>query len=136
MFVNGRPAPLFFSSAGPVNFVVPTDVVTSPQGLVNVHVESGTGASNVAYVALRPNAPSLFTYGERRAIIVDTQNRLIMPDNPARPFQTVVLYLTGIGQTTPGVEAGEAAPSNVLAQCVVSQLCGCRLQRWPQSFVA
>ena len=119
VFVNGRTAPLFFSSAGQVNFVVPTDVVASPQGVVSVRVESGTGASNVSYVPLRANAPSLFTYGEGRAILVDAQNRLIGADNPARPLQTVVLYLTGIGQTNPGVVAGEAAPSSVLAQCAL-----------------
>ncbi|MBM3760186.1 MAG: hypothetical protein FJW36_08065 [Acidobacteria bacterium] len=119
VFVNGRQAPLFFSSNGQVNFLVPSDITPSPMGFATVRVQSQAGDSNLAYVPIRPNAPAILTWQERRAIVVDAQNQLITADNPARSGRTLVVYLTGIGQTTPATEAGEAAPTNPLAQCAV-----------------
>ena len=37
------------------------------------------------------------------------------PTNPIRPGDTLVIYLTGMGLTTPAVTAGWAAPASPLA---------------------
>jgi uncharacterized protein (TIGR03437 family) len=50
------------------------------------------------------------------AIIVrDDNNQLVTPTNPLHPKDTVTIYLTGMGQTTPAIQAGQPAPASPLA---------------------
>ncbi|SPE32746.1 hypothetical protein SBA3_1910024 [Candidatus Sulfopaludibacter sp. SbA3] len=45
---------------------------------------------------------------------------MITPTNPIHPKDTMVIYLTGMGNTYPAVTAGLPSPSNPLAQATIS----------------
>jgi uncharacterized protein (TIGR03437 family) len=49
-------------------------------------------------------------------IVRSDNNQLVTPTNPIHPNDTVVIYLTGMGATTPPVDAGVGAPSSPLAE--------------------
>ena len=59
--------------------------------------------------------PGIFQYGANRAIVQNQDYSLNTSANPAVVGSAVVVYLTGIGATTPGVADGIGAPSNPLA---------------------
>ena len=40
--------------------------------------------------------------------------QLVTPTNPVHPGDTLVIYLTGMGPTTPEVQAGQQTPSTLL----------------------
>jgi len=44
----------------------------------------------------------------------------VTPTNPIHPKDTIVIYLTGLGATSPAVDAGLPAPSNPLASAVIT----------------
>jgi uncharacterized protein (TIGR03437 family) len=58
VYVNGVPAPLFFVSAGQINFLVPAEVLT---GGAVVEVVSGDNTLSRGAINLNSVAPSLFT---------------------------------------------------------------------------
>jgi uncharacterized protein (TIGR03437 family) len=63
-----------------------------------------------------------FAPGEQTGLPVIVRadnNQLVTPTNPLPANDTVVIYLTGLGATTPPVDAGVAAPSNPLAATAI-----------------
>jgi len=98
VIVDGVPAGLFFVSPRQVNFQNPfepgvgfTDVVLLRDGLV----------SDVVSVLTFPDVPRLFGFldGEVRLPVVvhASDNTVVTAANPARPGETLVAFLTGVG---------------------------------------
>ena len=54
------------------------------------------------------------------AIVRAGNNQLVTPTNPINPKDTIVIFLTGMGQTIPAVQAGLPAPQNPLAAATVA----------------
>jgi len=108
--------PLFFTSAGQVNAVVPygTAVNTNLQLLVQ---RDNTYATPV-YVDIAATQPGVLQYGQQQAIAVDLKGNLIGPTNPAHAGDVLVMYCLGLGAVTPAVPDGAAAPSSPPANTV------------------
>jgi len=47
---------------------------------------------------------------------------LVTPTNPIHPKDSVIIYLTGMGLTTPAIAAGQAAPSSPLANAAAAPI--------------
>jgi uncharacterized protein (TIGR03437 family) len=110
LYVNSLPAPIFYVSAVQINFQVPTES-TADTGTLTL--QATTGSTTVA-LTLQPAAPGIFQYGVNRAVAVDYPTPLNSETAPAASGQTLVVYLTGIGNADPTLTDGYPTPSSSL----------------------
>jgi uncharacterized protein (TIGR03437 family) len=106
--VNGVAAGLLVVSAGQVNLQIPYE--TTP-GIATVEVR-GSGPTTTFNVPVAPQSPGVFSVnqaGTGAAIATHGDYQLVTGQNPARPNETVLVFLTGLGAVTPGVASGAAA---------------------------
>jgi len=122
VFVNDRPAPVYFVSHGQVNFQIPYE---SPASEVVVRVDRDGVRGNNVSARIVDRAPRILRLGiGDYAIIVNQDGTFPMPatpgiaSRPARAGDVLVIYLLGGGPTTPFAESGVAAPASPLANVV------------------
>ena len=111
--ISGRPAPLFFAAPDQLNIQVPYDI--TPGTPISVTVTTALGSSPAESAPSAAAAPGIFTLdssGRGVAAALHPDGRVINTQQPARRGQTVQLFLTGLGATTPAVPAGAAAPAS------------------------
>jgi uncharacterized protein (TIGR03437 family) len=115
--VNGTPVPLLFVSPTQVNAQLPNNVL----GPSTVNIHTPGGVSNSFHFTVLSAAPAVFMSGSAgpttglATVVRAANNQIVTPTNPIRPGDTLVIYLTGMGLTTPAVTAGWAAPASPLA---------------------
>jgi uncharacterized protein (TIGR03437 family) len=109
----GHPLPLLFASDGQVNAMIPYGIP------VNAHyqlvVSRGSSISMPEPVTLAGAQPAVFTTnqsGSGQGVIVDLNNHLVQPGNPAHANDVVVMYGESLGDVNPAVPAGTAAPGS------------------------
>jgi uncharacterized protein (TIGR03437 family) len=118
--VDGVDAPVYYVSAGQINFLIPAATTT---GMKPVRISWSGGMQN-ANVMITSTAPGVFLKDSatlQGAILNQdvTQNSSI---NPARPGSTVSIYCTGQGAVNPTVADGAAAPRDPLSRSVVTPM--------------
>ena len=131
--VNGQLVPIF-AVPGPsrgvplgsqINFQVPYGLTGNT---ARIQVKKGTTDSAEVTVPLAPTSPGIYSYAADaqspiRGIITHVDGGLVTPQRPARPGDTVVMYVTGLGTLNPPVATGAANPSTLpLAQAVDPQI--------------
>jgi uncharacterized protein (TIGR03437 family) len=104
VFVDNLAAPLLYVSETQINFMIPADEIPG-DAKVRVVRESLRGPEIT--IKLVNSAPALFVLPGDLAIATHADGSLITADAPARPLETIVIYLTGLGRTSPIVESGE-----------------------------
>lgn len=115
--VNGLPIPLIFTSTSQINAQIPFQAV----GNVTLIVRTPGGISDNYNLVIQPSAPGVFRtqvegYDSPIATVIRAENNTIATtSNPVHRGDTLSIYLTGLGQTSPVIEAGQAAPANPLA---------------------
>ena len=111
--VGGIPAPLYFVSAGQINAQVPLNVAPGPQPVV---VKTSNGSSTTSTVTIATAAPAIYFDGGSgiAAVLKNVDFSLVTPDNPAKAGDVVLIYLTGLGQTTPALQTGNLQPGTGL----------------------
>jgi uncharacterized protein (TIGR03437 family) len=120
--VNGTPIPLLFVSSQQINAQLPSNVA----GNATLAIHTPGGISNNYNFTVSPAAPSIFHSGTagpatNLPTIVRTDNsQLVTPTNPIHPKDTVVIYLTGMGLTSPLVPDGNPAPPTQLEPAVIA----------------
>jgi len=109
----GHPLPLLFASDGQVNAMIPYGIP------VNAHyqlvVSRGSSISAPEPVTLAGAQPAIFTTnqsGSGQGAILDLNNQLVQPGNPAHANDVVVMYCESLGDVNPAVPAGTAAPGS------------------------
>jgi adhesin/invasin len=112
VLVNGVAAPLYFVSPGQINFQMPS--ATAP-GSVPIVVTTNAGSSSGLTSMVTPVQPGLFINPNLRAKALNQNLSLHTPQTPIGAGEYVLLYLTGLGPTTPAVADGQPAPTNPLA---------------------
>lgn len=118
--VNGQQVPLHYVSPGQINAQIPMAVLPSSVE-VEVLREDNPGDIQVSAkqaVAVTSAAPDILVSSGNRAVAVHPNGTLNGPGNPATPGDTLVVYLTGLGPTTPPVVSGQPTPSNPLSRVV------------------
>ncbi len=105
---SGIPAPLIYVSSSQINAVVPYEIagVLTP----SVSVKYQGRVSNAYAVGSAPTAPALFTLnasGTGPAAILNQDNTVNAPTNPASKGSYIVLYVTGEGLTSPSGVTGK-----------------------------
>ena len=113
---NSTPAPLYYTSAGQINFQVPYD---AQPGLATVQVVRGGQAGNLVSATVVSHAPRILRfqppYGTVPIIVnqdgsIPVTGSAPLPSHPAKPGDYLVIYMIGLGTTSPAVVAGAAAP--------------------------
>jgi uncharacterized protein (TIGR03437 family) len=121
VLVNNTPAPVYFASYGQVNFQIPYEATV---GTATVVVEANGQRSNGVTVPIAESAPRLLRLGVGNyGILVNQDGTFPVPataglgasGRPAKVGDTLVMYAIGLGQTSPTVTNGTAAPANPLA---------------------
>ncbi len=119
--INGKPAYVYFISPGQINVLSPVDAT---QGGVQVQVSNNGLASATATTTLQAVAPAFFLFapgGNKYIAATHADNSLLGPATlfaggaatPAKPGETIVLYATGLGATTPAIPDGKLITSAI-----------------------
>ena len=105
--INGDPTPLLLVSATQINAQVPFE--TQP-GIATLVVTVNGVRSAPAVFEVAATSPGVFAHPDKHAVAGNfPDGTLNSPENPARPGQYVVVYLTGQGLVDNPVETGAAA---------------------------
>lgn len=119
--VNGTPIPLIRVSQGLISGQLTFDHV----GSASLIVRNAGGMSSPFGFNILSTAAAVFRSGQAGpdtgiATVVRARNAdLVTPSNPIHPDEMIVIYATGLGQVSPAVKAGAAAPADPLAYTVV-----------------
>ena len=112
--IGGKTAPLVFVSATQINAQVPYDVPVGAEATVVVNVNGK--ASPSARVAVVAAAPGVFQFGEKRAVVQNSDSTVNTATNGAEPNSYVVAYVTGAGDVDNPVQTGAAAAGSPLSR--------------------
>ncbi len=122
LVINGTTMPLLFVSPQQINGQLPFNVA----GNSTMTIHTPAGISNNYLFTVQPTAPSVFQTGVAgpesglATIVRADNNQLVTPTNPLHPKDTVIIYLTGMGQTFPAISAGIPSPEDPLAQAIAT----------------
>jgi uncharacterized protein (TIGR03437 family) len=122
LVVNGILTPLLFVSSAQINAQLPARVGGS--SILTIHTAGGI--SDNFNFSVSSTAPSVFQSGAagpetHLATVIRADNgELVTPTNPIHTNDTIVIYLTGLGATSPAVEDGMAAPASPLASALLT----------------
>ena len=125
VLVNGKPAPLFYVSPTQINFQLPWELSTanetfadSPDGsyqpIYTIRVQDGDLSSNLSYLTGQKDSPQVMVYGANLAVAQDSSWATIGPSNPAKPRDTITVYLLGVNSFSAAPQTGAASPDNLI----------------------
>jgi uncharacterized protein (TIGR03437 family) len=117
--VNGLPMPILFVSPNQVNAQIPFESV----GNVTLILRTPGGTSDNYNVQILPGAPSVFRSsvpgldGTVATVVRNDDGGLVTDSHPIHRKENTVLviYGTGLGQTSPAGQTGMPSPANPLA---------------------
>jgi uncharacterized protein (TIGR03437 family) len=104
VFISNYPADLYYVSPTQINFLVPPDLLP---GSVLVYVVIDGLMGPAFQLTLAPAAPGLFQLDATNAVATLVDGSVLTPSSPAKPGDIVVLYATGLGETTPPAIYGQ-----------------------------
>jgi len=106
--------------AAPVLVVAPDHVIAQvpvelTQGGYHATLTTPAGTSNIFVLNVQPIYLSIF-FDSVGGVVTKLPNQsLIRPDNPAAAGDILIIYLTGLGQTSPPLPTGKIAPRDPLS---------------------
>jgi uncharacterized protein (TIGR03437 family) len=107
MKVASVSAPMLLVSPHEINFQVPFEVAAGSQPVV---VTSSGGASAPFNLTVAAVAPAIFYYPPNNGIVVKNNDfSLVQPGNAAGAGDVLVIFSTGLGQTSPNLQTGQLA---------------------------
>jgi uncharacterized protein (TIGR03437 family) len=107
VYIDGVPAPLYFVSPTQVNLLVPAGI---KDGSHRLHLALDGRAGPVVDLPISSAAPGLFLWQPGLVLAVRLDGSLVTVDNPARAGDILILFATGLGNTTgPALRSGEVA---------------------------
>lgn len=119
--VNGQPMPILFVSPTQVNAQMPFQAL----GNVTVILWTPGGVSDNFNLTVLPAAPSVFRSGQAGpetnlpTVVRDSNGMLVTASNPLHRDDTAAIYLTGMGQVYPSVDAGLPGPMSPFATAII-----------------
>ena len=117
MLVNGRQAPMYYSSYGQLAFQMPYEITN---GTAVIQVQRDGLTSNPVSVQVADRAPRLLLIGAGTYGAIQNQDLSIpMPvgafpgvnTHPAKAGDALTIYAIGLGPTSPSVISGQPAPA-------------------------
>ncbi len=120
VLVNGFPAPLLYVQAFQINAVVPYALYNSLGDSVNIQVYYNGVAGTVIGDLVLMSAPAIFSLGNGQGAILNEDNSVNGPGNPAAKGSTIQIYATGEGPLIPDGVDGEIVGASSLPQPISS----------------
>ncbi len=114
--VNGRPAPIYAVSPTQLSVVVP---YATELNYARFQVTNNGTQSNTVTEFVNKTAPGIFSLppgGLGAAAALHADYSVISASKPAAVGETIQIFLTGLGDVSPAVPEGTAAPSNPLSK--------------------
>ena len=109
VLLGGEPSPLLYVGETQINAQVPYEI--AGRSSVQLVVSYGGINSLRATLSVSPARPALFLIpGSKSAIILNEDGRLNSASQPARLGESVTLFGTGQGETSPPSGTGQTAP--------------------------
>ena len=109
LLINNTPAPLYLITSTQVFGVVPYSLTSSTATIVLDNNGTRSNTITVPVAATAPGIAAVAQNGLGAGAITHANGSLISTDSPAARGETVVIYLTGLGQTSPAGIDGAAA---------------------------
>ena len=120
VLINGIAAPILAVSnvngQEQVNFQVPFVIAVGTATVELFNNGSSTIVEGVPITALQPGVFEVFINGERLAAALHADFTLVTRENPARPGEVILLFVTGLGPTDQPLQANVPGPSAPLAK--------------------
>jgi uncharacterized protein (TIGR03437 family) len=119
--VNGVAVPVLFVSSQQINGQLPFNV----DGNAQMTLRTPGGISDNFNFSILAAAPSIFRTGSAGpltglATVTRADNgEFITPTNPVHPGDSIVVWATGLGRTSPPIDSGMPAPADPLAGAVI-----------------
>jgi uncharacterized protein (TIGR03437 family) len=110
LLIGGIAAPLLYVSQSQINAIVPYEI--AGQQMVTVQAQSGGVSSPIWGVPVAGAVPGIFTTdssGQGPGAILNQDNSVNAPSNPAAVGSVIQIYATGEGQTNPPGKTGSIA---------------------------
>lgn len=107
---NGEQFSLWYASPTQLNGQMPYDVPTGP---VQVRVRTAAGVSNIDTITVAARAPKIFTIdftGQGQAVATTPAYQILSANVPAKPADTIVLWMNSMGASSGNPVAGQPAP--------------------------
>jgi uncharacterized protein (TIGR03437 family) len=108
VLIGNRPANLYYVSPTQVNLLVPPCLLP---GATSLQLGIDTNYGPLVPIQLAAAAPALFQLDLQYAVATRADWSVLTPAHPARPGDVVILYATGLGQTTPLLACDELPTS-------------------------
>ncbi len=103
--INGIPAYVEYISPTQINVLAPDDSAT---GSVNIQVTAAGQKSNVFAAQKQQYAPAFFAFDSGKYVAAEHSDYTYLNTaSPAKPGETVLLYGTGFGPTSPPTPTGQ-----------------------------
>jgi uncharacterized protein (TIGR03437 family) len=110
--MGGMHAPLIYVSPNQVNAQAPLELGA---GVQTVTVDNGSGSSAAFSVNVAAMAPAIFFYPSA-AVLKNANYSLLSSGNPAHAGDVLLVYATGLGQTTPASATGALSAADTVAK--------------------
>ena len=111
---DGKLAPILYSSLDQTNVVVPYEVSNQNSTTIEV-IRDGNKSASWA-IPVSPSVPAIFALagnGVGRAAVLNQDNSINSPSNPAARGTVIQIFATGEGQTSPPGATGSITHSNI-----------------------
>jgi uncharacterized protein (TIGR03437 family) len=111
VFVNGRAAPVYLVSQNEISVLIPYEI--SGEFFATFQVVVNGTKSNMVTVYADNSAPGIYTLtanGIGAGAILHSDYSVVTDSSPAVPSETVLMFMNGLGNVTPQVADGVAAP--------------------------
>jgi uncharacterized protein (TIGR03437 family) len=116
VFVNGVAAPLLYVQQNQINAVAPYELSNQLGDSVNAQVFYNGVSSNLIADPVVIAAPAIFSLGNGQGAILNQDDSVNGPGNPAARGSTIQIYATGEGPVNPDGVDGEIVGSSNLPQ--------------------
>jgi uncharacterized protein (TIGR03437 family) len=116
VFVNGLAAPVLYVSQNQISAWIPYEISGAEYATFQVAVNNSKSNTVTGYA--RNSAPGIYTLAETglgQGAILHADYSAVNDTSPARPGETVLLFMNGLGTVTPAVVNGAAASSKPLS---------------------
>jgi uncharacterized protein (TIGR03437 family) len=104
--------PLYFVSPGQVNVQLPSELTANRQYSIVVAANNALTLPDTVDVV--PVQPGVAAFQDGRLIAQHADFTLVDEARPARRGELLIMYLVGLGETTPSVPSGTPSPGNPL----------------------
>jgi len=121
VLVNNILAPIYYVTPGALAVIVPYGTAAAGGGsqIAQFQVINNGVSSNVVSAFIGQTAPGVLTQGSNGisdAIVQHLDFTLVTADNPARVGETLLGYVTGLGDVDPAIADGAPGPSDPLSK--------------------